>query len=324
MACKIDKSIMLPRSSPMLFCLFFLSIQVMAQTQTTHIVQGSSIVLTANSENALSYLWFRNGEPINGFHDQQLTVTDAGTYTVMALGNECNSDLSDPVEVIIDPDSNGGNVNVDMQIRNTPDRPTVLIGGLFTYQLFITNNGTHTAESVTVSATIPQNVSYEGILGNYAGQVFYNPATRELTWLPGDMTAGQSQSLTISVRATREGHADKLAIVAHSRTDSNPEDNESIASIEVIAMKIPNTFTPNGDGLNDYFRIRGLELFPENRMVIFNRWGNEVYRASPYKGDWNGSNLSEGTYYYVFEVRLPNNHSQTFKGYITLIRNVNR
>jgi len=294
----------------------------MAQTQTTHFAQGSSVILTANSEDALSYLWFRDGEPINGFHDQRITVTEAGTYTVMALGNECNSDLSDPVEVIMDSDPGEGNATVDMRIRNQPDRPTVLIGGLFTYQLFILNNGTHVAEGVVITAIIPQNVSYEGVFGEHAGEVTYNPASRELVWLPGDMAPDYSETLTISIRAENEGTASQLASVTTRLTDSNPDDNQSIASVEVIAMKIPNMFTPNGDGLNDYFQIRGLELFPQSRIVIFNRWGNEVYKASPYKGDWNGNNLSEGTYYYVFEVRLQNGQWQTFKGYITLIRNV--
>src|SRR5690606_41423899 len=93
-----------------------------AQTgQVVHIVQGSSVTLRADAANALSYLWFHNGEPINGLHDQRLVVSDAGTYTVMALGNNCNSDLSDPVEVIVDP--GGEPVTVDSRIVIAPDAP---------------------------------------------------------------------------------------------------------------------------------------------------------------------------------------------------------
>jgi len=295
-----------------------------AQTeQPVHIAPGSSVLLRADATDALSYLWFRDGEPLNGFHDQRLTVSEAGVYTVMALGENCNSDLSDPVEVIMDsgPDTKPV-TTVDMRIRNQPDRPSVLIGGQFSYQLFILNNGTQTADGIVITAVIPENVSYEGPVGEYAGQVTYNPSTREVTWLPGDIDPNQGETLTISVRATQEGKASQLASITTRLADNHPEDNQSTASVEVIAMKIPNGFTPNGDGLNDYFRIAGLEAFPQNRIVIFNRWGNEVYKASPYKGDWNGSNLSEGTYYYVFEARLHNGHWQTFKGYITLIRNV--
>ncbi len=292
--------------------------------QSVHIVQGNAITLRADAANALSYLWFRNGEPIDGFHDQRLTVTDAGTYTVMALGNACHSDLSDPVKVIIDPGPDRGNTTVDMHIQNVPDRSVVLVGDLFTYQFIVVNNGLATAEKVVVTAAMPQNTSYENTVGPYAGDVTYRPSGREFTWLPGDMAAGQSESLTIRVRAENEGVASQVAVVTSRSIDSNPVDNQATASVQVMAIKIPNMFTPNGDGVNDYFQIGGLELFPENRIIIFNQWGNEVYKANSYKGQWNGSNLSEGTYYYIFEVRLHNGRWQAFKGFVTIVRNVGK
>lgn len=278
------------------------------------------MTLTAHSTHALSYLWFLNGEPINGHHDQRITVSEAGRYTVMALGKDCNSDMSDPVEVVVD--LGGEPMIVDMYIRNEPDKTAVPIGGIFTYQLLVVNNGTHTARDVVVKATLPENVAYENEIGNYAGQVTYHAATKELTWTLGDIPPGRSETLIVGVRAVGEGLAEKLAIVTHSRDDSNPVDNEALATVNVIALKIPNIFTPNGDGINDEFRIQGLELFPENRLLVFNRWGNEVYKANPYRGDWSGSNLGEGTYYYIFELRLNNGSRETFKGFVTIIRNV--
>ncbi|MFB2119719.1 gliding motility-associated C-terminal domain-containing protein [Parapedobacter sp. 2B3] len=296
---------------------------VSAQTgQSVHIVQGSSVTLRADATHALSYLWFHDDEPINGFHDQRLVVSEAGTYTVMALGNECNSDLSDPVEVIVDP--GGEPVVVDMQIHNAPDRHLAMINELISYQLLAINKGSHTATGVVVTAKLPANVRYETVVGAYVGQVTYNAATHELMWLPGDMAPGQSEPLTISVRASNEGMAMQLAIVTSTEPDSNPDDNEAAATVEVVALKIPNGFTPNGDGLNDLFEIRGLEFYPENRLLIFNRWGNEVYSVKTYKNDWDGADLNEGTYYYIFELRLHSGHWQTFKGFVTIVRNVNK
>lgn len=292
-----------------------------AQEQSVHIAQGSSVVLRANAANADSYLWFRDGEPMNGYHEQRLTVSDAGVYTVMALGSRCNSDLSDPVEVIVDPESPAA--TVDMAIRNQPDQPTVLVGSVFTHQLLIVNNGAHPATDVQVKATLAPNVRYETALNIYTGTVLYNPVTHELIWSPGDVAPGQSESLTIGVRAESEGLASQLAVVTSAEEDNYPTNNKSQAEVEVIALKIPNAFTPNGDGLNDYFEIRGLESFPAHRLTVFNRWGNEIYRSNNYQNDWNGTNLSEGTYYYVLELRLHTGHPQTFKGFITLIRNTN-
>jgi gliding motility-associated-like protein len=84
---------------------------------------------------------------------------------------------------------------------------------------------------------------------------------------------------------------------------------------------IPNLFTPNGDGNNDTFEIRGLELFGENDLVIVNRWGNEVYKSNSYQNNWTGEGLNEGTYYYVLRVKENSTAPwQVYKGYITLIR----
>ena len=296
---------------------------VSAQTgQSVHLVQGSSVTLRADAGGALSYLWLRNGEPINGYHDQRLVVSDAGTYTVMALGENCNSDLSDPVHVAVDP--SGEPTSVDMQLRNTPDRPVAMVNEIISYQLLAINNSGRTASGVAITVKLPANVTYETVLGTYSGTATYNAATHQLDWLPGNMVAGQSEILTISVRAANAGMAAQLAVITSNEPDSHPADNEAAATVEVIALKVPNAFTPNGDGLNDRFEIPGLASYPENRLVVFNRWGNEVFSAKPYNNDWGGASLGEGTYYYIVELRLPNGHWQTFKGFITLVRNVNQ
>jgi hypothetical protein len=55
--------------------------------------------------------------------------------------------------------------------------------------------------------------------------------------------------------------------------------------------------------------------------VIINRWGNEVYKTTNYKNDWQGTGLSEGTYYYLLRVRENTGAAwKVYKGYITLIR----
>ena len=295
---------------------------VSAQTgQSVHLAQGSSVTLRADAEGALSYLWFHNDEPLDGYHDQRITVSEAGTYTVMALGENCDSDLSDPVEVMVDPAAQPA--SVDMRIRNTPDRSVAAVNETITYQLLAANNSSHKASGVAVTAQLPANVNYETTVGAYSGTATYHAATRQLHWLPGDMAAGQAEQLSFSVRAAHAGTATQLAVITSNEADSYPDDNKASAVVEVIALQVPNVFTPNGDGINDRFEIRGLTAYPDNRLVIFNRWGNEVFNARPYHNDWDGANLSEGTYYYVLEVRFPNGRWRTFKGFITLIRNVN-
>jgi len=85
-------------------------------------------------------------------------------------------------------------------------------------------------------------------------------------------------------------------------------------------MVIPNIFTPNNDGKNDDFVIKDLESYPRSQLLIFNRWGNEVYRADNYLNNWNGSGLAEGTYYYVLNRRERSGSITTFKGWVYLKR----
>src|SRR3546814_12134221 len=62
-----------------------------AQEQTVHIAQGSSVILTAASTGAIGYIWYLDGEPINGHHDAAILASEPGTYTVLGLGRSCNS-----------------------------------------------------------------------------------------------------------------------------------------------------------------------------------------------------------------------------------------
>ena len=59
---------------------------------------------------------------------------------------------------------------------------------------------------------------------------------------------------------------------------------------------IPNIFTPNGDGSNDFFEIRNLPA--STSLSITNRWGKEVFSSSDYQNNWTAENISDGIYYY--------------------------
>ena len=80
----------------------------------------------------------------------------------------------------------------------------------------------------------------------------------------------------------------------------------------------PNVFTPNNDGINDYFYFLGLVKYPNSELTVFDRWGKKILYSSNYKNDWDGENYPEGTYLYVLKI---NDFDQTIlKGVITLLR----
>ena len=92
---------------------------------------------------------------------------------------------------------------------------------------------------------------------------------------------------------------------------------------------IPNTFSPNGDGMNDVFYPRGKGLFKVRSMKIFNRWGEIVFAKAEFTANdasagWNGTfnnkQLSSDVYVYTIEVVCDNNTIIPLKGNVTLLR----
>jgi gliding motility-associated-like protein len=71
-----------------------------------------------------------------------------------------------------------------------------------------------------------------------------------------------------------------------------------------VDLVLPNIITPNGDGINDILHIKALEYYPQNTLMVFNRWGNKVYERQNYANDWKAPGLSDGTYYYF--LLIPN------------------
>ncbi|MFD1468854.1 gliding motility-associated C-terminal domain-containing protein [Hymenobacter caeli] len=88
-------------------------------------------------------------------------------------------------------------------------------------------------------------------------------------------------------------------------------------------IRIPNAFTPNGDGRDDTWQIEFIEQFPDNTVSVFNRWGNKIFsadhysRANEWRGDINGQPAPVGTYYYVVVTRGPLGRS--YSGPITIL-----
>lgn len=82
-----------------------------------------------------------------------------------------------------------------------------------------------------------------------------------------------------------------------------------------------NAFSPNGDGVNDYWEIPNLATYPNSRVTIFNRYGIPVFNSTgygvPWDGRYNGKDVPTGTYYYIV---IPGTGQQNFSGNVIVIR----
>jgi gliding motility-associated-like protein len=96
-------------------------------------------------------------------------------------------------------------------------------------------------------------------------------------------------------------------------------DTLSALIIAKDVVYIPSAFTPNGDGKNDLFVIAGINNYPGSSLAVYDRWGKRVYFSSSYNNDWDGGELSPGTYVYMLQVKMGEAY-QFKKGFVEIIR----
>lgn len=81
--------------------------------------------------------------------------------------------------------------------------------------------------------------------------------------------------------------------------------------VECETVEVYTGFSPNGDDVNDFFTVQGIEGHPNNKVRVFNRWGNMIFEGNNYQnnwdGSWNGSRLPQGTYFYFIELNDASN-----------------
>lgn len=88
-------------------------------------------------------------------------------------------------------------------------------------------------------------------------------------------------------------------------------------------IKIPNGFTPNGDGKNDSWVIDNIQQFPDCVVEVYNRWGEQLFYSKgygvPWDGHYKGKDLPVGTYYYVINLHHPS-YPDAYTGPLTIFR----
>jgi gliding motility-associated-like protein len=96
--------------------------------------------------------------------------------------------------------------------------------------------------------------------------------------------------------------------------DCDDDGMPNFLDVDYCTVFIPSVFTPNGDGANDKFVIPGIEEYPDNSLMIYDRNGNLVFSQAPYKNGFDGMTsgttflnsrdglLPTGTYYYVLSI----------------------
>ncbi len=201
---------------------------------------------------------------------------------------------------------------------------TYTIGVTVTSPYGCVNTATTTATIIVNPGTIAEFAS-EGMDGTMMNPLwqFYDQSTNASTrvWSFGD-GAGST------ILNPQHMYASKGVYIVSLVTTTNKGCRDSIAKeIEVkpiFTLYIPNAFTPDGNGNNDYFSAKGVEI-SEFNMMIFDRWGELIFQSNDIEKGWdgranNGSEIAEqGVYVYKILVRDFSQKHHDYTGHVTLL-----
>jgi len=137
-------------------------------------------------------------------------------------------------------------------------------------------------------------------------------------WTP---TSSLSNSTILNPVATPITSTDYILTI----TDNYSCANSDTVSVTVTPLTfegvISTVFSPNGDGVNDNWHIEKIHFYPNNEVIVYNIYGNEVFSKKGYTNDWqgtyNGAQLPDGTYFYVVKI---DNISSVIKGSLDIIK----
>ena len=247
------------------------------------------------------------------------TLIEAGTYSLTVSIGICSSAAS-MISVTV---NNCGIADTsDLSVVKTVNNAYPLIGSTVVFTIVAINHGPANATGVLVGDTLENGYSY---VSSTSTMGTYNPSTG--IWTIGNLNNGASAVLTVTVKVLAAGNYANTAVIQGSGIDTNAVNNISTIVTYPTDFFIPEGFSPNGDGINDLFVIRGIEYYPLNTFTIFNRWGDEVFSAKPYQSTWDGKStkgvrvggddLPVGTYFYILDL---GNGSSIYKGTIYLNR----
>lgn len=288
--------------------------QLQIQNTDPLICPGDTLTLTLNTD-ATSFAWS------DGSTGNQLTVNRGGSFWVRGT-NARGCFVADTINVAarpspvveLGPDTSicaYQSVRLDASFPGASYQwntgaTTAVINAVAegVYKVRATLNGCSTEDSISIGA-LPMPVAnagkdlqiFEG--GKIQLQAVPHANNASYLWSPA---ASLSNAAIINPEASPVVNTEYTLQVLSAEG--------CLAEDKMIVMvypylKIPNAFSPNGDNINDKWRIENIHEYPEARVQVFNRYGQEVFFSKGYRNPWdgtfNGKPLSPATYYYIIE-----------------------
>ena len=208
--------------------------------------------------------------------------------------------------------STGANLNSD---AGTYD--ITVFGGSDNNYSYIFNKGTLTIDKGN------QVITFKNIPADLRSQQEYQLVATSASGLPVSFNSSESTIASISGDYMTVGKEGTVRIIASQEGNQNwnpaPDVIQTIITLQEF-NKIRSLFTPNNDGMNDYWIIPDIELYGDISVKIFNRFGKLLYESSAYNNDWdgtyNGAPLPSASYNYI----IKSVEKGIIKGVVNMVR----
>jgi gliding motility-associated-like protein len=270
----------------------------------TTLCKGNILLLNATNLYTI-YLWQ------NSSTDSTFTVTQQGTYWVKVSLQECFA-----YDTIVVAESPVYTINNDAVTICHGDSVLIygdyqsVAGDYYDSLNTINNCDSVIITELTVMPLLDVNLGKDTVL-EYGKEIILDAGTGFENYFWND--SSKNQTLLVNEGGT-------YYVIVTGANGCQKRDEIIIIPAET-GIIIYNTFTPNGDGKNDTWYIKNIDLYSDNKIGIYNRNGDLVYKANNYQNNWdgryNGENLPAATYYYI--IYLAHN-PEVYKGNVTIVR----
>ena len=294
----------------------------------TAICLGDSILLNPNSSNAVSYLWQDSAT------SPTYMASQFGKYTVTVNDGKCSNSDSKNIRELLPPKvSLGGDTTICEGI------PIRLLGGVLHNQTYLWQDMSTSPTLLTNQAGL-YSVAVSNACGTVSDSINISSLEVPIINLGSDTIICENSELTIYGRVKlaesylwQDNSDNSVKVInqpgtyiltASNRCGSSTDSIIVVSKICDCISFIPNAFSPNYDGLNDFFSPKfNCTFFDNYKFEIFNRWGQKVFQTNSTNGKWNGlvDNTAATADVYFYKIQYSSNgKSKTIGGDLTLIR----
>lgn len=301
----------------------------------TDICPGESTVLVA--QGAGNFTWS------NGSEDEEIEIFLPGTYTLTETNNcgsvETSVEISQssaPLVTIAQEDTVSLCGDSEIQLDALSSLPITWSNGSSGISISVSNPGLYYAH---IANTCGLDTAYVQVLeGNPEAEFETNqqegPSPLEVVFTNTSSNASDyswniaGEPISTDTNLMQTFYNEGVYTVTLTASDSAGCSDSFSTEIEVLGCAtnifVPNTFTPNGDGVNDLFKFV-VQCVDEYEINIYNRWGVLLYtgqQGSPY---WDGNNghgsyVTDGVYIYTLRYKPARGPERELNGTITIFR----